>query len=597
MNTMPARTDVSSQGRHIGQIFFKRVQELGDRPFIRLQKKDRFETVSWRDFGALVQNLALALYGLGFVPGEPVAISGENSLPWLCADLATLAGGLPNVVISPALSDGMLLKVLGHSHCRAAFVQNDAAVGRLLNLKGQLPSLSQIFVMEGSDGDLPGAISFNGLVERGNAANSKRLFEILESVHPNDLATIMYTSGSTGEPKGVMRTQDNLLSNITNGGEITIAKPEELFLVVLSLNHLLGRFGFLKSAVTGRSTAIIAATELEMDLNVVEALAGTAMALVPRVMERIWKGILDRERNRQLWEEIELLDQKKGKQGLSQAEREKFDDSCGRLKEAVRKAFGARIKYVSYGGAAMPPRIMRFFELAGIPLIGSYGSTECGGVTLCGIGENRPGNLGKPFSNVQVRIALDGEILVRGPTVSPGYFHNLEATREVFDDDGWFHTGDLGALDPDGSLRITGRKKDVFYCSEGSNIYPSFIELQLENEPFIRQAVLLGDHRPFTAALIVPDRRAIAAALAQDEAALANGAIEPLLWRQIDVVNERLEHYEKIRKIALIPVDFPAEVRNVNVGQKIKIDRRLVAERYRREIDEIYSSIGSGAKH
>lgn len=597
MNTMPAPTNVSSQGRHIGQIFFKRVEELGDRPFIRLQKKDRFETVSWRDFGALVQNLALALYGLGFVPGEPVAIIGENSLPWLCADLATLAGGLPNVVISPALSDGMLLKVLGHSHCRAAFVQNDAAVGRLLNLKGQLPSLSQIFVMEDSDEDLPGAISFNGLVERGNAANSKRLGEILESVHPNDLATIMYTSGSTGEPKGVMRTQDNLLSNITNGGEITIAKPEELFLVVLSLNHLLGRFGFLKSAVTGRSTAIIAATELEMDLNVVEALAGTAMALVPRVMERIWKGILDRERNRQLWEEIELLDQKKGKQGLSQAEREKLEDSCGRLKEAVRKVFGTRIKYVSYSGAAMPPRIMRFFELAGIPLIGSYGSTECGGVTLCGIGENRPGNLGKPFSNVQVRIAADGEILVRGPTVSPGYFHNPQATREVFDDDGWFHTGDLGALDPDGSLRIIGRKKDVFYCSEGSNIYPSFIELQLENEPFIRQAVLLGDHRPFTAALIVPDRRAIAAALAQDEAALANGAIEPLLWRQIDVVNERLEHYEKIRKIALISEDFPAEVRSVNIGQKIKIDRRLVAERYRRQIDEIYSSIESGAKH
>jgi len=597
MNTIPAaRTIFSSQGRHIGQCFFKRVDELGDRPFIKLQKGDRFETVSWRDFGALVQNLVLALYGLGFVPGEPVAIIGENSLPWLCADLATLAGGLPNVVVSPALSDGMLLKVLGHSQCRAVFVQNAVAVGRLLNLRGQLPSLSQVFVMEDSDGDLPGAISFNKLIERGNAADPKRLGEILESVHPNDLATIMYTSGSTGEPKGVMRTQDNLLSNITNGSEITVAKADELFLVVLSLNHLLGRFGFLKSAVTGRSTAIIAATELEMDLKVVEALAGTAMALVPRVMERIWKGILDRERNRQLWEEIEILDHKKGKQGLSQAEREKFDDSCGRLKEAVRKAFGGRIKYISYSGAAMPPRIMRFFELVGIPLIGSYGSTECGGVTLCGIGENRPGNLGKPFPNVEVRVAADGEILVRGPTVSPGYFHNPEATREVFED-GWFHTGDLGALDPDGSLRIIGRKKDVFYCSEGSNIYPSFIELQLENEPYIRQAVLLGDHRPFTAALIVPDRRVIAAALARDEAALGNDAIERLLWRQIDIVNEHLEHYEKIRKIALMPEDFPTEVRSVNVFQKVKIDRQLVAERYRREIDEIYSSIGSGAEH
>ena len=597
MSAIPARSDFSSQDRHIGQIFFKRVDELGDRPFIKLQKKDRFETVSWRVFGALVQNLLLALYGLGFVPGESVAIIGENSLSWLCADLATLAGGLPNVVIAPALSDGMLLRVLGHSQCRAAFVQNATAAGRLLNLKGQLPALSQIFVMQDLDGDLPGTLSFNELVERGKAANPERLGDILESVHSNDLATIIYTSGSTGEPKGVIRTQENLLSNITNGGQIAVAKPEELFLVVLSLNHLLGRFGFLKSAVTGRSTAIIEATELELDLNVVEALAGTAMALVPRIMERIWKDILDRERNRQLWQEIEILDQKKGKAGLGQAEREKFDDSCGSLKEAVRNALGGRIKYISYSGAAMPPRIMRFFELAGIPLIGSYGSTECGGVTLCGIGENRPGNLGKPFPNVKVRIGADGEILVRGPTVSPGYFHNPEATREVFDDDGWFHTGDLGAVDADGSLRIIGRKKDVFYCSEGSNIYPSFIELQLENEPFIRQAVLLGDHRPFIAALIVADRRAIAAALAKDEAALGNGAIETLLWRQIDVVNERLEHYGKIRKIALMPADFPTEVRSVNVFQKIKIDRRLAAERYRREIDEIYSSMGSGAEH
>jgi long-chain acyl-CoA synthetase len=597
MSAMPARSEFSLQGRHLGQIFFQRVDELGDRPFIKLQKRDRFETISWRVFGALVQNLLLALYGLGLAPGEPVAIIGENSLPWLCADLATLAGGLPNVVVSPALSDITLLKVLGHSQCRAAFVQNATAIGRLLNLKGQLPALSQIFVMQDSDGDLPGTLSFNELVERGKAANPERLGEILESVHPNDLATIMYTSGSTGEPKGVMRTQDNLLSNITNGGEITVAKPEELFLVVLSLNHLLGRFGFLKSAVTGRSTAIIEATELELDLNVVEGLAGTAMALVPRVMERIWKGILDRERNRQLWQEIEILDQKKGKEGLSQAEREKFDDYCGSLKDAVRRALGGRIKYVSYSGAAMPPRIMRFFGLVGIPLIGSYGSTECGGVTLCGIGENRPGNLGKPFPNVEVRIAADAEILVRGPTVSPGYFHNPEATREVFDADGWFHTGDLGALDPDGSLRIIGRKKDVFYCSEGSNIYPSFIELQLENELFMRQAVLLGDHRPFIAALIVPDRRAIAAALSKDEASLADGAIETLLWRQIDLVNERLEHYEKIRKIALMPTDFPTEVRSVNVFQKIKIDRQLVAERYRREIDEIYSSIGSRAEY
>jgi len=597
MSAIPKSSDFPPQGRHIGQIFFQRVEELGNRQFIRLQKKNRFESISWQDCGDLVRNLLLALYGLGFAPGETIAIIGDNSLPWLCADLATLAGGFPNVVIAPALSDGMLLKVLGHSQCRAAFVQNPTGVGRLINLRGQLPALSQIFVMQDYEQNLPGTLSFDDLIARGRLADPQRLGGILESVHTNDLATIMYTSGSTGEPKGVMRSQNNLLSNITNGGEITRAKPEELFLVVLSLNHLLGRFGFLKSAVTGRSTAIVEATEGDLDLKVVEALQGTAMALVPRVMERMWRDILNRDRNDQLWQEIEALDQKQKRDGLSKAEQERFQNGVNHLKDAVRGPLGGRIRYITYSGAAMPPRIMRFFELVGIPLIGSYGSTECGGVTLCGIGENRPGNLGKPFPNVEVRIAADGEILVRGPTVSPGYFQNPEATREVFDAEGWYHTGDLGAFESDGSLRITGRKKDVFYCSEGSNIYPSSIEVQLENEAFIRQAVLVGDHRPFMAAMIVPERRAIAAALAKDEVELTEAEVETFLWRRITAVNERLEHYEKIRKIVLMATDFPAEIRSVNVFQKIKIDRKLVAEYYQLEIDRIYSSAAGGIEH
>jgi len=576
-------------GRHLGEIFFQRVEELGDRTFIKLHRDGRSEEISWRDFGALVQNLLLAFYSLGLEAGEPVAIISENSLEWLCADLATLAGGFPNVVVSPSLSDAMFLKILGHSGCQAAFVQNSTGVGRLLNLKGQLPALSRIFVMEKTDDTLPDTLTFKELIDRGKINDAGRLNEILQSVHPNDLATIMYTSGSTGEPKGVMRTQDNLLANITNGGAITVSKPEELTVIILSLNHLFGRFGFLKSAVTGRTVAIIEAAELDLDLKVVESLGGTAMAVVPRVMERIWNGILNQGENRLLWQRLEQLDLVNSGANLGGKERRQFDELRAALKDAARRALGGRIKYVSYGGAAMPPRIMRFFELIGIPLVGSYGSTECGGVTLCGIGENRPGSLGKPFANVQIRIADDLEILVRGPTVTPGYFKNPQATREALDEEGWFHTGDLGVLDTDGSLRIIGRKKDVFYCADGSNIYPAFIELQLESEPFIRHAVLLGDHRPFIAALIVPDRQMIAAALGRDESSLSEDETIAALWTQIERINGCLEHYEQIRKIAVLQDDVPAEVRSVNVFQKVKIDRQAVAASYAKEIDTIYA--------
>src|SRR4029450_13543876 len=406
-----------------------------------------------------------------------------------------------------------------------------------------------IVAMEGAESNLPNTLSFAHLLERGARVEAARLFEILQPAHGNDLATIMYTSGSTGEPKGVMRTQDNLLSNISNGGEIVRAAPEELLIIVLSLNHLFGRFGFLKSAVTRRTTQIIEATELELNVKLLERLAGTSLAVVPRVMERIWQGMLEEDGNGELWEQLETLDRKKAERArLNDDESRHFDELRATLKNIVQKSLGGRIKYISDAGPAMPPRIMRFFELIGISLIGSYGSTECGGVTLCGIGENRPGNLGKPFPNGESRIAGDGEILVRGPTVTPGYFKNPEATREVLDSDGWFYTGDLGAVDSDGSLRIVGRKKDIFNCSDGSNIYPGLIELLLENESFIRQAVLLGDRRPFVAALVVPDCNQIALALNRDPSTLSNSEIETALWTQIARVNGRLESYARIRR-------------------------------------------------
>src|SRR5262245_10128432 len=584
-----------TKDRHLGAIFFRRVAELDDRTFVKLQRDERFEEISWRDFGAMVQNLLLALHAIDLEPGERVAIVGENSLQWLCADLATLAGGLPNVIVSPTLSDVMLLRILGHSRCRAAFVQNATGVGRLLNLKPQLPALSQIVVMEGAESNLPDTVSFAHLLERGARLEAGRLFEILESVHGNDLATIMYTSGSTGEPKGVMRTQNNLLSNISNGGEIALSKPEELFIIILSLNHLFGRFGFLKSVVTGRTTAIIETTELELNVKLLERLAGTSLAVVPRVMERIWQGMLEEDGNGELWEQLETLDRKKAERAhLNDDESRHFDELRATLKNIVQKSLGGRIKYMSYAGAAMPPRIMRFFELIGIPLIGSYGSTECGGVTLSGIGDTKPGSLGKPFPNCELRIAEDGELLVRGPTVTPGYFENPEATREAIDPEGWFHTGDLGTIDAEGCLFITGRKKDIFNCSDGSNIYPGYIELLLENEPFVRQAILLGDRRPFIAALIVPDKRKIAGELHKENAALTEREIATALQSRIDQLNQRLEQFEKVRRFAIIRDDFSDEVRTVTVFQKIKVDRKAVEQRYQKEIEEIYGLAEEG---
>jgi len=591
-----ARQFQSSNDRHLGALLFRRAAELGERTFVKLQRGERFEEISWRDFGARVRGAIFGLYALGLAKGDRVAILGENSVEWLCADMATLAGGFPNVVVSPGLSDNMLRKILNHSRCRAVLVEGDIGVGRLFNLKGHLPDLEQIVVMGQDDSALLDALSFNQLIERGQRIAAGRLDEILQSVHPNELATIMYTSGSTGEPKGVMRTHENLLSNITNGAELALSKPEDIFVLVLNLNHLYGRFGFLKSVATGRTTAIVEATEMALDLKLVESQAGTTMAVVPRVMERIWNLMLDQADNRERWERLEKLDQKKIGSGIGEHEQREFDQLRTALKEVARRALGGRIKYISYGGAAMAPRIIRFFELIGIPLIGSYGSTECGGVTLCGIGENRPGSLGKPFPNVEVRIADDGEILVRGPTVTPGYFENPQATSEAIDPDGWFHSGDLGRIDPDGCLYVVGRKKDIFYCSDGSNIYPGYIELLLENDPLVRQAILIGDHRPFMGALLVPERKKIAAESTKQESQLTDDNISTALYARLEQINSRLEEVERVRRLVVMQDEFPAEVRNVTVFQKIKIDRKAVEERYQKEIESIYRFRAEGER-
>ena len=565
--------------RHLGALFFQRVEQLGGRTFIKLQRKNRFEEISWQDFGGKVRAAMLGLYSLGMRRGERVAIISENRLEWLCADIATLAAGWPNIVISPRLSDPMILRLLGHSEAQAVFVEDETGVGRILNLKGQLPSLAHIIVFDDA-GSLPNTLGFDALLMRGEPGTRDELQRILESVHEDDLATIMYTSGSTGEPKGVMKTQQNILANIASGAEIALSKPEEVVALVLSMNHLLGRFGFHKSAATGRTTAVLEATELEVDLTSIQALSPTSMTLVPRVMERIWAAILAEGGNQRQWEELERLDRHKADRGyLSSGEIQQVEKLRDVLREAVKGVLGGRIKYVTYGGAAMPPRIMRFFELIGIPLLGSYGSTECGGVTLSGIGEIKPGNLGKPFANIELSIADDTEILVRGPTVTPGYFHNPEATREVLDADGWFHTGDLGAIEPDGSLRIIGRKKDVFYCPDGSNIYPSFIELQLENDPFIRQAVLLGDRRSFLAALIVPEFDKIAGELKKDRPSLGEREMEEALWSHLKRINEGLEEIEKVRKIVIMKNNFPENVRSITAFQKVKVDRKRSEER------------------
>lgn len=573
----------------LGQVFFYRARELGERTFVRLQRAGRFEETSWSAFATKVRDLLLGLDASGFTRGDVTAIIAENRIEWLCADLATLAGGFPNVTLSPALSDNMLLRLLKHSSARAAFVEDDLGAKRLLAHRNALPELREIFVM-GSDTPSPdrAVCTLDEVLARGQAAQPVHLEQLLDRVQAHDLATIMYTSGSTGEPKGVMRTQENILANIASGGAIVLSNPEEMAVLVLSLNHLFGRFGFHKSVATGRTTALVEATEKDVDIETLRALAPTTMSLVPRVIEKVVERILAHDQNRSHWTSIERAWAAHGDAKFLETS-PAIKAACAALTESARERLGGRLKYVSYGGAPVPPHVTRFFQAIRIPLIGSYGSTECGGVTVSGLDENDPTNLGKPFGNVEIRVADDGELLVRGPTVSPGYFKNPEATREAFEPDGWYHTGDLAEIEENGSLRLVGRKKDVFNCADGTNIYPQQLEVLLESDPSIRAAILVGDRKPFLGALLVPDMQQVALAINSATETPPHTETLKVLQARIDSLNESLEDFEQIRRIVLMAEDFPPAVRSVTIFQKVKVDRKAVERIYAEQIERLYN--------
>jgi len=334
MSLAASEADIEIGSRPIGVVFFRRVEQLGERVFIKLQRRDGCTEISWKDFGALVAKTIRGLYSLGLSKGDVVGIVAENCLEWLCADLATLAAGYANVVVSPRLSDARLIKILGHSQARHAFVENKSIALRLGRLRPQLPMLEHIIVMGDSGERCAGVLSFAQLLRLGGENSSLPVHELLEPVREDDLATVIYTSGSTGEPKGVMRTHRNIIANITSGGAITLSKPEEVVALVLNLNHLLGRYGFHKSVVTGRTTALVETTELQLDLETVQGLAPTSMSLVPRVLDKICATIFAMSDLVKAWAELETLDQEKSMRGaLDEPAKTRYDSLRRTLSE------------------------------------------------------------------------------------------------------------------------------------------------------------------------------------------------------------------------------------------------------------------------
>jgi long-chain acyl-CoA synthetase len=596
---------VAQLPRTLTDLFFAAIDRHGAQPVAMRAKRDgRWVDISHQELADRVQHLSLGLRELGIAPGDRVAILSENRPEWAIADYACLTARCIDVPIYPTLPGKQIEYILRDAGASAILVSNAVQLAKIAAVRERLPALRQVIAFDASLAG-PGVTALSEVEVRGAAAGARHpdWRAEAEAAGPGDLATIIYTSGTTGDPKGVMLTHGNIASNVTSAvGLFGFAAGQEC-LSFLPLSHIFERmFGHFCMLHTG--VVINYAEGIDTVPADMMDRRPHFMASVPRLYEKIYGRVLEAVRTSsparralfgwarrvgETWAE-RTIDRLPVSPALA-LQRAVAD----RLVFAkLRARTGGRITFFISGGAPLGPEIAKFFYAAGMPILEGYGLTETSPVIAVNNFEHhRLGTVGRVLPGVEVTIAPDGEVLTRGPNVMQGYYGKPEATAEAIDPEGWFHTGDIGTLDPDGFLRITDRKKDLIVTAGGKNIAPQPIENLAKTSKYVSNAVMLGDRRPFPVMLVVPNHAPLADWLARK--GLPNGSLEELvgrpevvqkLDREVRMVLRDLAQFEMPKKLLLLPRDFSVE--GGELTPTLKVRRRIVEERHRAAIERLY---------
>jgi long-chain acyl-CoA synthetase len=586
---------------------FLRAARIHQKPDALNFKRDgAWHSISSREVLDSAQAIALGLHTLGVRRGERVAILSESGPAWTLADAGCQLAGLADVPIYPTQAPAQVSYILNNSGTRALFIQHRAAFDRIADVLAGCPSLEHVIFFDGANTEGAGEVStLEELSARGRelrAAQPKLIDELASAVKPEDLATIIYTSGTTGEPKGVMLTQSNLTTNMIDSSGHLVFSETDIVLSVLPLSHVFERLAMYMYLHHGMS--VYYAESIEKIGDNMREVRPTVMLCVPRLFEKILARIKERaaakgklSANLLAWS-IDVAKRwakfKTTHETVPPLVELQHDIADRLIYGKWREGLGGRMRLFVSGGAALPEELGYTFLGAGLPIVQGYGLTETSPVIAAGnLEENRIGTVGKPIKNVEVRIASDGEIEVRGPNVMRGYYDKPDETRAVFTDDGWFKTGDIGELDADGFLRITDRKKELFKTSGGKYLAPQAVERCVSRSRFVNQVVLVGNGRKFPAALIVPDWQELRAyaeykgidARSQEELC-RDARILDLMQRQVDTQCAELSRFERIKRIALLPRELTIE--GGELTPTLKVKRRIVDEKYRDVIERIY---------
>ncbi len=512
-----------------------------------------------------VRDISLGLGGLGMARGDRVALVSESRPEWMIADLAVLTGGGVTVPIYPTLSAAQARYILQDCGARIAIVSTRLQLEKVQEVRHQLPGLEAVVVMEpGPDLPTPSVLTFDQLAERGHArmvaewGAGREFRDASRSVGPEDLATIIYTSGTTGEPKGVMLTHASLVANMYAGAEALDVHQDDVALSFLPLSHAFERM--VSYVYLLRGVTVIFAESFETIGRDVAAVKPTVFTGVPRVYEKMHARILEKGQSGSaakaaIFKWAAGVGAARGQARLRGRSlspltslQAMFADRL--VFEKIRNGVGGRLRYLVSGSAPLPVEVNEFFHGVGLPIIEGYGLTETAPIlTVNPPHAPRAGTVGRAVAGVELRIAADGEILARGPNVMVGYYNKPDATTDAIKD-GWFHTGDIGAIDADGYLSITDRKKDLLVTSGGKKIAPQPIENILKRSPIVAEAVLLGDRRKYAAALIVPEFAALERRLKDlgrppgERAELVTRPDVVALYQEIvDALNRELSQY------------------------------------------------------
>lgn len=579
------------------------VDELASPRAQMVRRPERWEVISSEELLRRVAGLADSFVELGVKPGDRVALFAPNCPEWHTADFAISGSGAITVPIYFNESPDRMAYILNHSGAQIVFIAGLAQLEKFLQIRSQVAQIQQV-VVAGAGDTLPSEfLRYETLIATAGQAEIVAYRKRAAQVQPEQLASIIYTSGTTGEPKGVMLTHTNFSSNVQDSCQgFNIAPESDLAVSFLPLAHVYGRMLDYFYIFQGCPVAYVEIVE-----QVAQALVDvhpTILAAVPRFFEKIYARLMEQGSKtggmkRRVFDFAINTAREAGpwRCGYGSAGpilKLKWAIADGLVYDKIRKGTGGRLRAVMSGGAPLSKSLGEFFWTIGIPIYQGYGLTETSPVLTSNFPENRVGSSGRPIQNVQIRIADDGEILAKGPCVMQGYFKSPESTREVFTDDGWFKTGDIGYLDKDNYLFITDRKKDLLKTAAGKFVAPQPIENTLKTSPYVLNAMVVGDQRKFVVALIVINPVTVGNKLAEENLEFnspAEMAAHPrayaLIQGEVNRLTTHLAQYETIKRFALLPDDFTFDSGALTFTMKLK--RRVVEHQYHDLIDKLYA--------